>query len=144
VARVELDPDALFVALSLVPTSFSRNKFFSLYSSVALFQARRRAHLVRQLIGELVGGLGPREEADLASPPRVEVLEETESAEGLRLVYRKREFDYRRTAYLSPLEAAVLRYALGRAGIKPPSIDAEHKVHEALSRFERSLEEAPA
>jgi hypothetical protein len=135
----EIDPDALFVALALVPASFSRNKFFSLYSNVALFQARRRAHLVRQIISELVAGLTFRSSPGV-NEGRVEVLEEEESGNGLRLVYRKSEFDYRRTAYLSPIEAAVLRYALGRAGVKPKCAEAEQKVNDVLSRFERTLE----
>jgi hypothetical protein len=129
-----LDPEALFVALALVPTSFSRNKFFSLYSDVALFQARRRAHLVRELVREL---------GVTSSSSGVQVLEEVDSPDGLKLVYQITDFDYRRTAMLSKIEAAVLRYGLSRAGVRPPSADAERFVREALSRFENTLELRP-
>lgn len=132
--RPKLDPEALFVALALVPTTFSRNKFYSLYSDVTLFQARRRAHLVRDLVKEL--GTSP-------SGSRIQVLEEVENSEGLKLVYRNNDFDYRRTAMLSKIEAAVLHYGLSRAGARPPSEAAERSVREALSRLENSLELRP-
>jgi len=121
----------LFVALALVPTTFSRNKFFSLYSDVALFQARRRAHLVRSLVKEL---------GETPSASSVQVLEEVENPEGLKLVYQNSDFDYRRTTLLNKIEAAVLHYGLSRAGARPPSEAAERSVREALSRLENTLE----
>jgi hypothetical protein len=131
VAQLELDPEAMFVALSLVPNSLSRNKFFSLYSNVELFQARRRAQLVRQIVSEL--------SAD-PSQSCIEVLEEEWSEKGLKLVYQKSEFDYRRTTYLSPLEAAVYSYALGRAGLRAPEQGAKDIVFAALARIEPPIE----
>jgi hypothetical protein len=131
VTQLEHDPEALFVALSLVPNSLSRNKFFSLYSGVASFQARRRARLVRQIVSELSRD---------ASQSGIEILEEAWSEDGLKLVYQKGEFDYRRTAYLSPLEAAVLSYALSRAGLRIPEEGTKELIFAALARFDPTLE----
>lgn len=132
-------PDALFVALALAPHTYSRNKFFELFTQKVLFTARRRAELVRGIARDLSG---PPPEIQGGQPP--EVLEEVQTDEGLRLVYRMPDFEYRRTALLNPLEAAVLEYCLSRTGLRQLAKESETQIRRALAGFEQDLELSPA
>lgn len=49
-----VDLDGLLVALVLVPHSYSRNRFFSLFRQREASRVRRRAALLRSVIAELV------------------------------------------------------------------------------------------
>ncbi|KYF93391.1 hypothetical protein BE20_09455 [Sorangium cellulosum] len=53
-----IDLEALFVALVLAPSTFSRNRFYSLYADPEARRVRRRAALLRSIVRQLVGGAG--------------------------------------------------------------------------------------
>jgi len=101
------DLDGLLCALVLVPTSYSRNRFFSLFS-------HPEARLVRQRAARLSGIV--RHLAGLVEPKAV-VVEERPLCENRWLLrYRVPEVGMERTAILDPLEEATVRYALSQAG----------------------------
>lgn len=108
------DPEALLVALILAPGTYSRNKFFGLFESREHRQARRRAQLVRSLIRELTDPWPIK--GDVPARPTPLIEEEFERDGMLHLTYRVKDFEYRRSAILSSVEAAALRYALKQAG----------------------------
>ncbi|MGK4009062.1 hypothetical protein WMF31_41050 [Sorangium sp. So ce1036] len=102
-----IDLEALLVALVLAPSTFSRNRFFSLYADPGARRVRRRAALLRSLVRQLVSG------ADRAG------LAPAESG-GALLTYDVPSLGLKRTAALDALEVAVLRIAVAR-GAPPPS-----------------------
>ncbi len=53
-AGAQLDADALLAALVLVPASYSRNRFFELYTDPAMRRLRRRASLLRSLVRDIL------------------------------------------------------------------------------------------
>ncbi|HET9955660.1 MAG TPA: hypothetical protein VFQ61_14195 [Polyangiaceae bacterium] len=104
-ARV--DDEALLCALVLAPSTFSRNRFFGLFEGAERKRLRRRAARVRGIIRQLV------------HPERgqAEIVGERVLNDGRVLLrYTLDQLGYMRTASLSPLEAATLRFALHRAG----------------------------
>ena len=54
VAVADVDDSALFSALVLVPSAFSRNRFFKLFEDPERKRLRRRAARVRGIIRQLV------------------------------------------------------------------------------------------
>jgi hypothetical protein len=97
------DHDALLCALVLAPDAFSRNRFFELYEQPDVRRLRRRASRVRGILRQLTSG--------------AEVTGELELADGRRLLrYRIAELGLSRTAALSPLESATLRFSLADPG----------------------------
>lgn len=129
-AEVDVDDDALFCALVLAPTTFSRNRFFGFFEAPSRRRLRRRASRVRGIIRQLV------------SPERghAEIIGERVLEDGrVILRYTVAEMGFARTAALSALEAAVLRYALFRAGRSPLAEPDRRLVEESLSRLGRGL-----
>lgn len=104
------DPDALLVALVVAPGTYSRNKFFSLFETPALKNARRKAQLVRSIVRDLTEPWPHRGEFPVRPTPRV--LEESQHEGKLHLTYVVDELGYKRRAILSAVEAAAMRYAL--------------------------------
>jgi hypothetical protein len=129
-ATVQVDDDALLCALVLAPTSFSRNRFFGLFEPPERKRLRRRAARIRGIIRQI---LTPER-------GRSEVVGERVLEDGRVLLrYTVADMGYSRTASLSRLEAAVLRYALSRAGrSEVPEAD-RHLVEDALARLGRGL-----
>lgn len=111
-----LDPDALVVALTLAPATWSRNRFFDLYRDPTVRRARRRANLLRCVAADLAG----RPDA-----PPGRVLEVRALDHGLtRVTYEVAALGLRRATTLDPLEIALLRYVLRRAARAPGAPDA--------------------
>jgi hypothetical protein len=129
-ATVQVDDDALLCALVLAPTSFSRNRFFGLFEQPERKRLRRRAARIRGIIRQIL----------TPDRGRSEVVGERVLEDGRVLLrYTVADMGYSRTASLSRLEAAVLRYALSRAGrSEVPDAD-RHLVEEALARLGRGL-----
>lgn len=129
-ATVQVDDDALLCALVLAPTSFSRNRFFGLFEQPERKRLRRRAARIRGIIRQIL----------TPDRGRSEVVGERVLEDGRVLLrYTVADMGYSRTASLSRLEAAVLRYALSRAGrSEVPEAD-RHLVEEALARLGRGL-----
>jgi hypothetical protein len=116
------DHDALLCALVLAPDAFSRNRFFELYEQPDVRRLRRRASRVRGILRQLASG--------------AEVTGELELADGRRLLrYRIAELGLSRTAALSPLEAAALRFSLARAQKTPVDPGDRAIVETALARL---------
>lgn len=118
--------DGLLCALVLVPPSFSRNRFFGMFQDPAENKVRRRAARVRGIIRQLLGQ--GRQKAELTGEA---VLDDGQ----VLLRFRVVGMSYDRTAALTQLEAAALRYALHRAGAGALEDADKRLVEEALTRL---------
>jgi hypothetical protein len=126
VAVADVDDSALFSALVLVPSAFSRNRFFKLFEDPERKRLRRRAARVRGIIRQLVE----------PERGRAEIVGERVLEDGRVLLrYTVDEMGYSRTASLSKLEASVLRYALARAGLSTLAEDDKKLVEQSLARL---------
>ena len=125
-----VDLDALLCALVLVPTAFARNRFFTLFEHPAALKVRRRASRVRGIIRQRSGtGRG-----------KAEVIGEQVLEDGQVLLrYRVEELGFVRTAALSKLEAATLRFALFRGGSGSVEDADRDLVENALERLSKTL-----
>lgn len=121
-----LDLDGLLCALILVPPSFSRNRFFKMFEDPRARKVRRRAARIRGIIRQLLAQ--GRQKAELTGEA---VLDDGQ----VLLRFHVEGMSYDRTAALTQLEAAALRYALHRAG--QGSIDDGDRalVEQALARL---------
>jgi hypothetical protein len=126
------DLEALLVALVLAPATYSRNRFFELYTDASARRIRRRASLVRSIVRHLAP-LGARE------PGAIEASTTTPSGR-VELTYTVSSLGLRRTTTLDPLEAALIRYVMARARsgdagrAKPPESDGDQQRIEAALR----------
>lgn len=121
-ARADVDSEALLCALVLAPTSFSRNRFFELYELPEKRRVRRRANRVRGILRQLLAG--------------AEITGEVELDDGRRLMrYHLPALNLSRTAALSRLEFATLRFALDRSNRREPDAEARALVEGALHRL---------
>jgi hypothetical protein len=128
--KAEVDLDALLAALILAPRTFARNRFFTLFQNPDAAKVRRRASRVRGILRQLAGT--PR--------PAAEIVGERVMSDGQVLLrYRVEELNYTRTAALSSLEAATLRYALHRSGKASLSHEEQTAVETALARLSETL-----
>ncbi|HEY4122274.1 MAG TPA: hypothetical protein VGM56_30610 [Byssovorax sp.] len=100
------DCEGLLAALVLDPSTYSRNRFFELYKDPAVRRARRRAAMLRSVLRHL-GEHG-------RSGARVAIAHGDDG--GAELTYTVESLGLRRTLRLDPLELALLRVGLGRAG----------------------------
>jgi hypothetical protein len=128
--KQDVDLEALLAALILAPRTFSRNRFFWLFEKPEALKVRRRAARVRGILRQLAG----------TPKPRGEIVGERVLADGqVHLRYRVEELGYTRTAALSALEAATLRYALHRSGKSSLSAEERKAVEDALARLNQTL-----
>jgi hypothetical protein len=128
--KPEVDLDALLAALILAPRTFSRNRFFWLFERPEAARVRRRAARVRGILRQLTG----------TPKPAAEIVGERVLSDGqVHLRYRVEELGYTRTAALSALEAATLRYAMHRSGRSRLSHEERATVESALSRLHQAL-----
>ena len=128
--KPEVDLDALLAALILAPRTFSRNRFFWLFERPEAAKIRRRAARVRGILRQLAG----------TPKPAAEIVGERVLTDGqVHLRYRVEDLGYTRTAALSALEAATLRYALHRAGKSSLSHEERTAVEAALARLNESI-----
>ena len=126
----EVDLDALLAALILAPRTFARNRFFTLFQNPEAAKIRRRAARVRGILRQLTG----------TPKPAAEIIGERVLSDGqVHLRYRVDDLGYTRTAALSSLEAATLRYAMHRSGKATLSHEERTAVEGALSRLTRTL-----
>ncbi|MBM4357788.1 MAG: hypothetical protein FJ096_06730 [Deltaproteobacteria bacterium] len=96
------DPEALLVALVLVPASYPRNRFFELFRAPEARRARRRAANLRTILDELQRG---------AIAVRV-----TPWGAGFEVGYALPELAAHRRVRLERLEVTLLAAVLRRAG----------------------------
>ena len=129
-APASVDLDALLCALILVPTAFARNRFFKLFENPAALKVRRRASRVRGIVRQLCG----------TGRVKAEIIGEQVLDDGQVLLrYRVEEIGFLRTAALSRLEAASLRFALSRAGKGNLATADRELVENALERLSLNL-----
>jgi hypothetical protein len=122
----QVDLDALLCALILSPRAFSRNRFFWLFESDERKRVRRRASRVRGILKQLLD--------------RAEITGQLELEDGRFLLrYRVENLGLSRTAALSKLEAATLRFALSKAKRNEPSAHDRDQVEAALERLSAQL-----
>jgi hypothetical protein len=126
----EPDRNALLCALILAPQAFSRNRHFWLFEDPDRRKVRRRAGRVRGIARQLLG-----RGAHNAEVVGQQVLEDGQ----VLLRYKVRELGYARTAALSQLEAASLRFVLHRARGDELSEDDRELVETALQRLSADL-----
>jgi hypothetical protein len=128
--KAEVDLEALLAALILAPRTFSRNRFFWLFEKPEAARIRRRAARIRGILRQLTG----------TPKPVAEIVGERVLSDGqVHLRYRVEDLGYTRTAALSTLEAATLRYAMHRSGKASLSQEERAIVEEALSRLNQTL-----
>jgi hypothetical protein len=102
-----LDLEAILVALVLVPATYSRNRFFSLYTDPEMRRIRRRASIVRSIIRH-ISRANPAEQGEIL---RIEPIEKSRVA----LTYVVPALGLRRTATLDPIELSLIRFDMARA-----------------------------
>jgi hypothetical protein len=130
VAESRYDRDALLCALILAPQVFSRNRYFWLFEDPDRRRVRRRAGRVRGIARQLLG----------EGRSRAEIVAEQILDDGQVLLrYEAAELGYSRSAALSRLEAASLRFVLHRA--RGDSLDDDDRVlvESALDRLGGAL-----
>jgi hypothetical protein len=121
-----VDLEGLLCAIVLVPESFSRNRFYALFEAPGAMRIRRRAGRVRSIVRQLSG----------LARTRAEIVGEQVLEDGqVILRYRIEDLNYERTAALTALEAAVLRYALAQSGRGDCSQEDKDLVEAALARL---------
>lgn len=126
----DVDPDALLCALVLAPRAFARNRFFWLFERADHRRVRRRAARLRGILRHLI------------HPERgsTEILGERVLEDGRVLLrYRIRALGFSRTATLSELEAATVRYALHRAGRGRLDDTGRDRVERAIAKLGHDL-----
>ena len=127
-----VDREALLVALVLAPATYSRNRFFSMYTDPEVRRVRRRASVIRSVVRHVTGSR-PGEEARTVeiSPP---------GPEGAELRYHVPALGLRRTLTLQPLELSLVRFAMakseagGGAGLGPADPD-RARIEAALAQL---------
>lgn len=114
----------------MAPRLYSRNRFFDLFRDGGASLIRARAATLRGIIRQLVGYAGHRGHI---------VGEQVLWDDQVLLRYELPELDFVRTVALSPLEAALVRYALFRAGIMGSDPEATRRIEEALAEMASHL-----
>ncbi len=127
---VNMHPDAVLCALVLVPRVLSRNRFFGLFEDSTARRLRKRAKRLRGIIRQLT--------AQGREPAEVTGRHELQDGRVL-LRYRIKHLSFERTSALSPLEAALLQYAMHRAGLADLSEPHRSLVETALGQLSAEL-----
>jgi hypothetical protein len=116
--------------LVLAPRLYSRNRFFELFRETEASRVRNRARILRGIIRQLVGHEGHRGHV---------VGEQVLWDDQVLLRYELPDLNYVRTVALAPLEAALVRYALYRAGVVGSDPEATRRIEEALAEMATHL-----
>ena len=122
-----LDREALLAALVLAPATYSRNRFFEMYTNQEVRRVRRRATQLRSVIAHLVR-------------PGITSSRDLPAEDGLvRLTYQVPNIGLRRTIALAPIELSLLRFAIARfqepsAALAPDDLD-RRRIEDALARL---------
>jgi hypothetical protein len=138
----KIDRDALLCALVLAPTTFARNRFFTLYNETWARRTRSRATQLRTIVRHL--------SAETPKPDFRELL--PLEGGGAVLRYGLPVLRFERKAVLEPLELSVVRFALSRrpkagqeesaAAMSLTEAD-RRRVEQALAKLSRKLGSFP-
>jgi hypothetical protein len=126
-----IDREALLVALVLAPATYSRNRFFSLYTDPEIRRIRRRASLIRGIV----------QHVSRANPgTRAEVVRTEPSGAGrYDFTYVVPALGLRRTATLDPIELSLVRFAMSRSSACGAPLDPDdpdrRRIEAALHRL---------
>lgn len=101
-----IDREALLVALVLVPSTYSRNRFFHLYADPEVRRVRHRASQIRSIVRHLTRDRDDERAREVVLDERVD---------GGELTYVVPKLGLKRTSYLDASEIALVRYATTRA-----------------------------
>lgn len=126
-----VDPDALLCALVLAPKTFARNKFFRMYEVPELARVRRRAARVRGIVRQVGGQPG-----QVAAG---QIIGEQVFDDRVLLRYKVDNIRFARTTALTPLEAALVHYALHASIGAELSASDRELVRRSLSRLADEL-----
>lgn len=103
-AEVDVDRGALLCALVLAPTTFARNRFFTLFTETTARRTRSRATQLRTIVRHLSH-----------ENPRATVLELALREDGSYVLrYGIESLKLLRTSVLGRIELALVRFALSR------------------------------
>jgi len=102
------DAEALLVALTLSPATYSRNRFYEMYTSTEMQRTRRRAGQLRGVVTALVSPAAAKSAGRLSS---IDVTGDG----GAVIAYDVPSVGMRRTVRLRPIELSLLRYCVSRA-----------------------------
>lgn len=137
------DAEALLVALTLSPATYSRNRFFEMYTSPDVRRTRRRANHLRSVVTAFVSDASAKGAGQLVS------MDATEDG-GAVLIYDVASLGVRRTVRLRSIELSLLRYCVGRvrgegapAELSARSVDGE-RIGLALRRLSPLPAAAPS
>ena len=130
--KTPLDTEAIFVALVLAPATYSRNRFFDMYTDPAVRRARTRAAMLRSVVRHLA----KRMPAERGEVTRIEAIDH---AGAVAITYEVASLGLKRTTRMSAMELSTLRVALARADACPPELsvsdDDRSRVEQALARL---------
>jgi hypothetical protein len=114
----------------LAPRLYSRNRFFELFHDADVKVIRTRAATLRGIIRQLAGHESRRAHI---------VGEQVLWDDRVLLRYELPQLGFIRTVALSPLEAALVRYALFRGGVIGHDPEASRRIEEALAKMAHHL-----
>jgi hypothetical protein len=122
--------DALVVGMTLVPGLLPRNRAFAFHENPEVRQAKRRSGVLRGIVWQLAKAQGD-----------VEGLVVRKHANGCELRYRLPGLRIERSAVLTELELACVRYLAGRAGVAGFGASEEDRagIERALRRLAAGL-----
>jgi hypothetical protein len=121
----------LLCALVLAPKTYTRNKFFRFYEQPELAKVRRRAARVRGIIRQLGGG---------SAAAIGQIIGEQVFDDRVLLRYKLDAIHFARTTALTPLEAALVHYALHVATGAEVSVSDRELVLRTTGRLSLSFE----
>lgn len=106
-----VDVDAILVAMTLVPRSFSRNKMFALFAHDAVKRVRARAAALRGVVRHVVKYSTGTSKVDVA------ITQVRAEEPRFEIAYAIPSVGLRRRMDLSTLELSCVRFLLDRAGL---------------------------
>ncbi len=130
-ALLAIDREALLAALVIAPATYSRNRFFDLYTDPEVYRVRRRASQLRSIVRHVTRAVPTEPGEILALAPA--------GGDLVELVYAVPALGLRRTALLDPIELSLVRFAIARGArgpAGPPPDDPDRvRVEAALARL---------
>lgn len=122
---VEVDDDGLLAALVIVPGSYSRNRFYTLFREPRYRRIRRRAAQLRSLV------------RDLAGRGKATVIDARERHDdgSTTIRYHVDELSLTATVMLDAFESAVVDVALSTMLAEAPAEHASRLVDAALAKL---------
>jgi hypothetical protein len=116
--RAAVEPDALVVAMTLVPHLYARNRSFALFEDPEVRRARRRAGVLRGIVRQLTGAHGHVEGLAIVHGAAGAHAGGGGGGDAFEIRYRVPGLRIERRASVSQPELACVRYLAGKAGVE--------------------------